>query len=174
MRGQVTHLAAATFPPLPMVVCREAYMTPAVGGIVSVGATYDRATDRALWPASQAENLARAREILGDGRVPAAAPLEGRVGMRCMAPDRLPLVGPLPDHGAPGRPERLRDVARHPGLHGLLGYASRGLIWAPLAAELLICNLEGMPLPVEATLAAALDPGRFLLKSRRKTVAGAP
>jgi len=174
MRGQVTHLAADTFAGLPLVVCREAYMTPAMDGIASVGATYERDTERSLRPASQAENLARARDILGAGRVPADPPLAGRVGLRCMAPDRLPLVGALPDHGAPGMPERLRDVARHPGLHALLGYASRGLIWAPLAAELLVCQLEGLPSPVEATLAAALDPGRFLLKSRRKTVASAP
>ncbi|WP_307722166.1 FAD-dependent 5-carboxymethylaminomethyl-2-thiouridine(34) oxidoreductase MnmC [Pseudoduganella umbonata] len=174
MRGQVTHLAADTFAALPLVVCREAYMTPAMDGIASVGATYDRAGDRALWPASQAENLERAREILGRHRVPAEPPLAGRVGLRCMAPDRLPLVGTLPDYTAAGQPERLRDVARHPGLHALLGYASRGLIWAPLAAELLACNLEGQASPLETTLAAALDPGRFLLKSRRKTVAGAP
>lgn len=174
MRGQVTHLAADTFAAPALVVCREAYMTPAADGIASVGATYDRASDRTLWPASQAENLERAREILGAGRVPAAPPLAGRVGLRCMAPDRLPLVGALPDHDAAGQPERLRDVARHPGLHALLGYASRGLIWAPLAAELLACNLEGQSSPVEASLAAALDPGRFLLKSRRKTVAAAP
>lgn len=178
MRGQVTHLAAGSFAALPLVVCREAYMTPASGGVASVGATYDRTSDgeadRALWPSSQAENLERAREILGGGRVPADAPLAGRVGLRCMAPDRLPLVGTLPDHGVAGQPERLRDVVRQPGLHGLLGYASRGLIWAPLAAELLVCQLEGLPSPVEATLAAALDPGRFLLKARRKTVASAP
>ncbi|GGY69420.1 FAD-dependent 5-carboxymethylaminomethyl-2-thiouridine(34) oxidoreductase MnmC [Pseudoduganella albidiflava] len=178
MRGQVTHLAAGTFAALPLVVCREAYMTPASGGIASVGATYDRTSDReadrTLWPSSQAENLARAREILGAARVPDDAPLAGRVGLRCMAPDRLPLVGALPDHGAANQPERLRDVVRHPGLHGLLGYASRGLIWAPLAAELLACQLDGLASPLEATLAAALDPGRFLLKARRKTVAIAP
>ncbi|WP_229487844.1 FAD-dependent 5-carboxymethylaminomethyl-2-thiouridine(34) oxidoreductase MnmC [Pseudoduganella lutea] len=178
MRGQVTHLAADTFAAPPMVVCREAYLTPAMEGIASVGATYDRTSDReadrALWPASQQENLARAREILGAGRVPEAPALAGRVGLRCMAPDRLPLVGTLPDHAAPGQPERLRDVPRHPGLHALLGYASRGLIWAPLAAELLVCQLEGLSSPIEASLAGALDPGRFLLKSRRKTVVIAP
>lgn len=174
MRGQVTHLAADTFAAPALVVCREAYMTPAMDGIASVGATYERDMQRALRPASQAENLARARDILGAARVPADPPLAGRVGWRCMAPDRLPLVGALPDHAAAGAPERLRDVARHPGLHALLGYASRGLIWAPLAAELLVCQLEGLPSPVEATLAAALDPGRFMLKARRKTVASTP
>jgi tRNA 5-methylaminomethyl-2-thiouridine biosynthesis bifunctional protein len=150
-----------------MVVCREAYMTPPVAHIVSVGATYDKADDRRLWQSSQDENLQRAAEILGTA-VGEGAPLQGRVGFRTMAPDRLPLVGGLPDSAHPVRTERLRDLPRHPGLYGLLGYASRGLIWAPLAAEILACQLEDEPLPIEATLAAALDPGRFLLKQRRK------
>ena len=170
MRGQVTHLQEQDFPHLPLVVCREAYLTPPVHGIVSIGATYDSDTDRALRDASQQENLSRARDIL-PGVLPQDLshhlPLAGRVGLRCMAPDRLPLVGPLPDYGATLRMERLRDVPRHAGLYGLLGYASRGLIWAPLAAELLAAQLEHEPLPLEAALAAALDPARFLLKSRR-------
>jgi tRNA 5-methylaminomethyl-2-thiouridine biosynthesis bifunctional protein len=170
MRGQVTHVDAQTFPALPLVVCREAYITPPVHGIVSAGATYDTDTDTALRAASQQENLLRAAEILPGAldRLAEQAPLAGRVGFRCMAPDRLPLVGALPDHAAPGKIERLRDVPRHSGLYGLLGYASRGLIWAPLAAELLAAQLENEPLPLEATLLAALDPGRFLLKARRK------
>ncbi|UGQ46863.1 FAD-dependent 5-carboxymethylaminomethyl-2-thiouridine(34) oxidoreductase MnmC [Massilia endophytica] len=178
MRGQVTHLPDQRFPALPMVVCREAYMTPPVDGIVSVGATYDSDGERALRASSQEENLARAEEILSPGRLAPhrldEAPLAGRVGFRCMAPDRLPLAGTLPDYGAHGRPERLRDVPRHPGLHCLLGYASRGLIWAPLMAELLASQLEGEPLPLEAGLAAALDPARFLLKDRRRSVAATP
>ncbi|HEY0590074.1 MAG TPA: FAD-dependent 5-carboxymethylaminomethyl-2-thiouridine(34) oxidoreductase MnmC [Pseudoduganella sp.] len=167
MRGQVTHLAEGTFPSLSLVVCREAYMTPAVEGIVSVGATYDKSSDRQLWQSSQDENLLRAEEILGSPHG-AGAPLQGRVGFRTMAPDRLPLVGALPDSSNETRTERLRELPRHPGIYTLLGYASRGLIWAPLAAEILACQLEDEPLPIEATLAAALDPGRFLLKHRRK------
>ncbi|KQV79426.1 tRNA U-34 5-methylaminomethyl-2-thiouridine biosynthesis protein [Massilia sp. Root351] len=170
MRGQVTHLQEQDFPRLPLVVCREAYLTPPVQGIVSIGATYDSDTGRALREASQQENLSRARDIL-PGALPQDVarhlPLAGRVGLRCMAPDRLPLVGALPDYGAALRSERLRDVPRHAGLYGLLGYASRGLIWAPLAAELLAAQLEHEALPLEASLAAALDPARFLLKSRR-------
>jgi len=89
------------------------------------------------------------------------------------APDRLPLVGRLPDFAAAGAIERLRDVPRHPGLYGLLGYASRGLIWAPLAAELLAAQLEGEPLPLEMALVDALDPARFVLRARRSSRAPA-
>jgi tRNA 5-methylaminomethyl-2-thiouridine biosynthesis bifunctional protein len=178
VRGQVTHLARGTLPELPLVVCRDAYMTPpstppstpGANAIVSVGATYDQDADCALRASSQQGNLQKMAALLG---LPDAvdAPLAGRVGFRSVAPDRLPLVGALPDDAAGGdveRIERLSDVPRWPGLYGLLGYASRGLIWAPLAAELLAAQLGGEPLPVESCLAQALDPGRFLLKARRR------
>ena len=177
LRGQVTHLAldnpgSAGAPRLPLVVCREAYVTPPANGIVCAGATYDNDDDPQLRADSQLENLTRLAEIVPGEAVAelaASAPLAGRVGFRCAAPDRLPLCGALPDHGAAGRLERLRDVPRHPGLYGLLGYASRGLIWAPLMAELLVSQLENAPPPLEASLVAALDPGRFLLKERRRS-----
>ena len=166
VRGQVTHLPQGMLPAVPFVVCREAYVTPAHDGIVCVGASYDADADATLRASSQRDNIAKTADILGVA--PFEAPLAGRTGFRCMAPDRLPLAGALPDPGVPGRCERLRDVPRWPGLHGLLGYASRGLIWAPLVAELLACQLEGEPLPLETQLAAALDPARFLLRERRR------
>jgi tRNA 5-methylaminomethyl-2-thiouridine biosynthesis bifunctional protein len=76
----------------------------------------------------------------------------------------------LPDYAALAhfRGERLRDVPRLPGMHGLLGYASRGMIWAPLAAELLAAQINGEPLPLERDLVATLDPARFALKTCRR------
>ncbi|MBA5637476.1 FAD-dependent 5-carboxymethylaminomethyl-2-thiouridine(34) oxidoreductase MnmC [Duganella sp. LX20W] len=168
LRGQVTHLDPARVPPQSLVVCREAYVTPPSDGVVCAGATYGTDDDRALREACQQENLARLAEIL-DGVQVDDAPLAGRVGFRCAAPDRLPLAGALPDYPSAGRLEQLRDVPRHPGLYCLLGYASRGIIWAPLMAEVLVSQLEGTPLPLEATLAEAIDPGRFLLKQRRRS-----
>jgi len=167
MRGQVSHVPAEMLPPLPVVLCREAYLTPPSHGVCSAGATYDLDPDPALSPASHAENLARLRGLLSDPHAAEGAPLQGRVGFRSIAPDRLPLVGRLPDFEAAGSTERLRDVPRHPGLYALLGYASRGLIWAGLGAELLAAQIEGEPLPLEMALVDALDPARFVLRARR-------
>ncbi|MBQ5963698.1 FAD-dependent 5-carboxymethylaminomethyl-2-thiouridine(34) oxidoreductase MnmC [Massilia sp. ZL223] len=169
LRGQVSHLDAGQAPALPLVLCREAYLTPAANGIVCAGATYDLDSDPQLRAASHEENLARMRALVSDPQAALDAPLLGRVGFRCVAPDRLPLVGRLPDFASAGSTERLRDVPRHPGLHALLGYASRGLIWAPLAAELLAAQLEGEPLPLEMNLVDALDPARFVLRARRSS-----
>jgi tRNA 5-methylaminomethyl-2-thiouridine biosynthesis bifunctional protein len=148
-------------------LCREAYLTPAAGGIACAGATYDLDADPRLRASSQQENLERLRALVSTPDAGMGAPLAGRVGFRCVAPDRLPLVGALPDFDAAGSTERLRDLPRHPGLYSLLGYASRGLIWAPLCAELLVSRLENAPLPLETSLVDALDPARFVLRARR-------
>ncbi|WP_343586100.1 FAD-dependent 5-carboxymethylaminomethyl-2-thiouridine(34) oxidoreductase MnmC [Herbaspirillum sp.] len=178
VRGQVTHLPAAGFPELPVALCGDGYLTRPYAGSVCMGASYDRDGDTALRAGSHADNLQRLRNMLPgiDQRYAMpdaqAANLPGRVGFRCIAPDRLPLVGALPDVDAAAAPTRLEAVPRHAGLYGLLGYASRGLIWAPVMAELLAAMLEREPLPLPRDLLAALDPARFVLKGGAEAVAG--
>jgi tRNA 5-methylaminomethyl-2-thiouridine biosynthesis bifunctional protein len=172
MRGQVTHLPAASVPALPVVVCGEGYLTRPSKGICCIGASYD-ADDgmqlRQLRRDSHEGNLARLAQILPQAAAKLGeVDMAGRVGFRCITPDRLPLVGALPDMTLSIAGSRLRDVPRLAGLFGLIGYGSRGLIWAPFAAELLASALEGEPLPVERELAEALDPARFALKAHRR------
>lgn len=175
LRGQVSHLPAAAMPNLsglPFALCGDGYVTPPTAGIISLGASYDDDQDPALRVQSHIDNLHKLQQMLPALSI-AADPttLDGRVGFRCVAADRLPLAGALPDTEAAQlntADMHLADLPRLPGLHGLLGYASRGLIWAPLAAELLACQLEGEPLPMGRDLAALLDPARFALKAIRK------
>jgi tRNA 5-methylaminomethyl-2-thiouridine biosynthesis bifunctional protein len=166
IRGQVTHVQAEALPELPVVLCGEGYVTRPAGGICCVGASYDFDSDAQLRQASHDENLARLKQVLPHAEVDVA--MAGRVGFRCVSPDRLPLVGALPDPQLPVAGTRLRDVARLPGLYGLLAYGSRGIVWATFAAELLASMLEGEPLPIERELAEALDPVRFALKAYRR------
>jgi tRNA 5-methylaminomethyl-2-thiouridine biosynthesis bifunctional protein len=171
IRGQVTHVAADLLPDLPMPICGDGYVIPARGEICCVGATYDADTDARLRTASQDENLARLLRLFPQSAAQMAdLPLAGRVGLRCVSPDRLPLVGAMPDFGAlqAMRGERLRDVPRHAGLHCLLAYASRGLTWAPLAAELLAAQICCEPVPLERDLCATIDPARFALQALRR------
>jgi tRNA 5-methylaminomethyl-2-thiouridine biosynthesis bifunctional protein len=172
VRGQVTHMPAAGFPEVPVALCGDGYLTRPYAGSVCMGASYDRDGDTKLRADSHAGNLQRLRNMLPgiDQRYAMpdaqAASLPGRVGFRCIAPDRLPLVGALPaiDGAVATVPTRLEAVPRHTGLYGLLGYASRGLIWAPVMAELLAAMLEREPLPLPRDLLAVLDPARFALK----------
>lgn len=169
MRGQVTLVPTCRLPPLRSALCRDGYAAPAVDGLHAVGASYDADADPLPRPECDDGNLQRLMGLI-PGLAIDAGPYASRVGFRPVPPDRLPIAGPLPDWDC--LPEstaaRLADMARQPGLYGLLGYASRGLVWATLLAETLASHLEAEPLPLEADLLDAIDPGRFALREIRK------
>jgi tRNA 5-methylaminomethyl-2-thiouridine biosynthesis bifunctional protein len=80
-----------------------------------------------------------------------AARLIGWAGPRAATADRLPACGALPNDA------QIQDRA---GGYVVTGLGARGLIWAPLCAEVLAARLEGEPTPIERGLLAALDPLR--------------
>ena len=170
VRGQVSHILAGQLPKLSHPLCREGYLTPAVGGIHCLGASYAYDEVEALRLDEHEGNLQRLAHMLpGAEQGLDPSTLDGRVGFRAATPDRLPLVGALPDLEAPlPRDGRLTDLPRQPGLYGLLGLGSRGLVWSALAAETLASQLDDDPLPLESDLVDAVDPGRFRLRAHRR------
>jgi tRNA 5-methylaminomethyl-2-thiouridine biosynthesis bifunctional protein len=62
----------------------------------------------------------------------------------------------------------VRFIPRHPGLWVTGALGSRGLIWAPLAAQMLAAWMEGTPMPLQADLVDALDPARWLVRQARQ------
>lgn len=171
VRGQVSHLPAGSLPDFALPACCEGYLTPAVEGFHCLGASYAYDTGTELRVEEHAGNLKRLARILpGCGHDMNPMVIGGKVGFRAATPDRLPLVGALPDASVPlPRDVRLHDLPRRPGLYGLLGLGSRGLVWAALAAETLASRIEGEPLPVENDLADAIDPARFQLRRHRRS-----
>ncbi len=150
VRGQLTYLPSESIDAPRAVLLRGGMVLPPVDGVCVVGASYDlNDEDPAPRASSHAGNLERLERIIPLKARP--QPLEGRVAFRSVAPDRLPLVGKLAD-----------------GVYGALAYGSRGLLWSALAAEVLASELEGEPMPVEATLLNALDPSRFARRARRR------
>ena len=170
-RGQVSHLPAAATPPLDIVVCKLGYAMPAIDGLRLIGATLQSGdTDTRLRTVDHQENLARLNLSLpGFAKDIAPENLSGRVGFRPMSPDRLPIVGPVPDAAAASPNTRLHNLPRQPGLWCVQGFGARGIVWSALMADLLVSRLEGEPLPLENDLVDACDPGRFLLKKARRT-----
>lgn len=69
---------------------------------------------------------------------------------------------------APLRGAHLADLPRLPGAYALFALGSRGLVLAPLLAQLVVAQMEGEPWPIERDLAAAVDPARFLLQRLRR------
>ena len=167
-RGQVSHLSAATTPAIDVVAYKLAYIIPSLDGQRLVGATHTIDDyEPAERIADHRENLARLQRLLPDYAADIdPATLNGLVGFRPMSPDRLPMVGPLPIETPVTANTRLHNLPLHPGLWCVQGFGARGIVWSALMADLLVSRLEGEPLPLENDLVDAIDPGRFLIKTR--------
>ena len=173
-RGQVTILPAAPHwcPALP--VAGDGYAIAWRDGQLLCGATSDPDDPTpALRVADHARNLAALRRLSGQVWPHDVNKLDGRVGWRVHARDRLPLVGgvPLPwsERTHALRQEQARFVARQPGLHVLAALGSRGLSQALLAGEVVAAIITGTPVPVGSALLDAVDAARFAARARRAT-----
>ena len=160
-------------------------MTLANGDVLCGATTHANDPDAEARLADHAHNLRQlagltGSRLLGDGdaaddgrRVAALAArgqLQGRVGWRAAAADRLPLVGAVParlPHDAAALPDQPRHWPRVPGLFVAAGLGSRGLTWAPLAARLLASWITDAPYPLPADMVDALDPARFCTRRVR-------
>jgi tRNA 5-methylaminomethyl-2-thiouridine biosynthesis bifunctional protein len=176
LRGQLTFLPGSAVRGLRTVLTGDGYVIPAVDGYAIVGATTafddddtDTRTD------DHVQNLAALERLLptSTGGIDRVS-LSGAVGFRCVAPDRLPLIGAVPDVAAADTAPvgaHLADMPRLPGLFTVCAYGSRGLLWSALAGEVIADLAEGTPPVLEKSLADAVDPARFLLKQLRRAQA---
>lgn len=148
VRGQVTHLPADPRRPLGIGVSGLGYVSPTPDGGHVIGASFDNDDESTgLRHHDHVDNLARAESMLpGFTAGVDAASLGGWAGVRATVRDRLPIVG----------------EGIEPGLWFATGLGSRGLLWAPLGAELIAGDLDGDPRPLPRALAGALSPRRFL------------
>ncbi|MEP6506371.1 MAG: FAD-dependent 5-carboxymethylaminomethyl-2-thiouridine(34) oxidoreductase MnmC, partial [Betaproteobacteria bacterium] len=196
-RGQVSIVAAGTpglrAPSLP--IAGSGYALTLADGAVMCGATTaaddpdadDRLADHAhnlRQLAAVTDSVLQADGALDDTLLVAATlvangQLQGRVGWRATAIDRLPLIGALASRlegDEPALPDQPRHWPRVPGLFVASGFGSRGLTWAPLAGRLIAAWVTGAPYPLPADLVDALDPARFATRrvraSRRPPSAG--
>ena len=89
----------------------------------TVGSSYDENSDDLnSWPSSDQENLDLIQEMLNDNfNATELKVIRSFVGIRCVANDRLPIMGP---------------VIGHPGLYTLTALGSRGVMWSALACQL--------------------------------------
>lgn len=170
VRGQlsVVHGAPAGLLPVPLADAGYALQLP--DGRVLCGATSQiDDPDPTLREADRAENLATLLRLSG-WTPPADARIEGRVGWRLQAQDKLPLLGPLPAASdTPSHAHQPRHVPRRPGLYVATAYGSRGLTQAALAGEVVAAWLSGAPMPVPARLLDAVDCARYAARLNRKS-----
>lgn len=177
IRGQTSELPVATdglrLPAVPLA--GDGYVLPALPGDWALfGATAQPGDgDPTLRDADHRHNLERLARLTGSRPMPdARAALGGRVGWRCAADDRLPLIGAAPDADAARQPgcrlDQPRFVPRRPGLYVFTALGSRGITWASLGAQTLASLVSGAPCPLEASLLDAVDAGRFTSRNARR------
>ncbi|PZP87267.1 MAG: hypothetical protein DI582_00415 [Azospirillum brasilense] len=141
--GQVSLLEpTALAPSLPHILCHKGYAIHTPQALL-LGATYDRADlSCAVTEANHAHNINELQRALPQAVLRGQA-TGGRTSLRATTPHRLPYVGQV-----------------QPGLYVNVGHGSRGMISAPLAAEILASEMAGEPLPISRALRAALQPPR--------------
>ena len=178
--GQVDYFSEAK--PPHHVKAFGPYAAPAPHGGTLIGATY-ASLDAGETPAPSAEatqqNIDAVTERLpelGAQLTPEAA--TSRVSVRCVTPDRMPIAGALPDweyYAAAydglrvGKRAAYPDAKYQQGLFALTGLGSRGLMTAPLAADLIVADMSGGRSPVDVGVANALHPARFFVRALKRS-----
>lgn len=171
LRGQVTLLPPGSIGELEVTVSGDRHAVVLPDGRTMIGATFqDHDDDTSVRASDHADNMASVERML-PGLCAALKieleQLEGRTGFRAVTPDRLPAYGALGDARADAIKSGDRGNATnhqtkgHP-LYLASGLGARGIVWAPLCAELLASQINGDPWPVAKHLAQAVDPARLL------------
>lgn len=162
------------------ICCHHGYMIPEVEGRLLVGASWrEEGAPMTLSEDEMATLVEEAMSFLPELEIEAEAQVIGRVGRRTGTPDHLPLCGPVPNLDAfldvykdlhHGRFDRLAEPPWWDGLYTMTALGARGLLAAPLCAEILANRLCGDTSGVDEALERAIHPARYLvryLKRRR-------
>jgi tRNA 5-methylaminomethyl-2-thiouridine biosynthesis bifunctional protein len=106
----------------------------------------------------------------------AAAQLRSRAGVRATSPDRLPIIGAMPDvemilkshaglRTGIAVPEETAIVS---GLYLAGGYGSRGFTFGPWAARLISALIHDDPLPTQLAALPLVNPARQILRDLKR------
>lgn len=172
VRGQVNFFAPTSASEnIKTIICSTHYLSPALDGLHSIGATYaPNDINPQLSQADTLENINALRTISAEvfNSIQPYNSL-GRVAWRSQTPDYLPLAGQmLNEKLLRTKPPRYNaNPAELPWLDGLYvnaGHGSKGMISAPICAELIAGMASKSALNLENNLASKLNPSRFLLK----------
>jgi tRNA 5-methylaminomethyl-2-thiouridine biosynthesis bifunctional protein len=153
------------------LICSDHYLSPAVDGWHVIGTTYaPNDMNATIREADTRENLQALRVISASVHQSIdARNMEGRVAWRSQTRDYMPLAGQMIDADKlRAKPPRYNaKPSDMPWLNGLFvnaGHGSKGMITAPICAELIADLSTYSPLKVSAELASKLNPSRFLLR----------
>jgi tRNA 5-methylaminomethyl-2-thiouridine biosynthesis bifunctional protein len=149
---------------LKKVVCYNGYVTPASKGVYLLGAHYRHHDLRGeVDDGDTCDVLARCSRWLPELQVRAEDVVSSRVCFRASTFDRLPYAGEVPFKGSFSDSSWLGRPSSS-GLYASLGHGSRGLLSAPLSAEIAARKALEEDLGDLQDVAALLTPARIPLK----------
>ena len=165
--GRISLLRETDLPELRCALTGDGYVAR-TEGFCAVGATYEpgEAPDVAVQEAHE-HNLSTFDKLTG--RRPDVLAAGFYEGVRAVPADRMPLAGrgwtvaELEGLAFRGVPEA-RSIPRAPGLWICAGFGSRGLTWGLACARHVAADVTGDVQALPGSLAAKLDPARFLPK----------
>ncbi len=178
-RGQLSLVQANKYSSkLAMPISYQGYMMPADKGLHVVGASFEMDDcDTQLRQQEDQANMDDMNTWLKLG-LDQQAVTGGRASVRAVTPDRVPVVGALPDVESYQRhygdlfkgkkPQRYPVAEYLPGLYINAGHGARGFSSAMLCSEILAAMICAEPLPVSNRVRYALHPARFLIRTLKK------
>lgn len=186
VQGQVTSMKTnENISKLSTVICHKGYLTPSHKDAHCIGATFNKNSTRTtVKPEEDQFNIDMLStclpELTASIKWTAEDIISSKSRLRCMTPDHMPMVGPMPDvkkhlanyaHLAKDKNWKYKQAAPViDNLYLMMGFGARGLCSAPLAADILTADLCGTPYPVDNEMLFNLSPNRFVIRDiiRRK------
>lgn len=177
LAGQISQFSATPQQQaLKAVVCSKRYVMPPLGDRLTIGSSFRiNSTQTELREVDHDENWRALAATLPALATEHAQLRGGRAGVRCTASDYLPLVGQvykpsrLREHYEKTKRRRwarqIRPANPWRGLWVNTAHGSKGLCSAHLCAKYLAACISGEPSPLQRSLAAALDPNRFIKRA---------
>ena len=179
-RGQTSDFRCLSSREIPRcVISSKRYVIPGKDS-VTTGATFLR--DDISMGLSDEEHQQNYQGLLDmlPGLECNSTPVNGYAGVRATTPDRLPLVGPVPDHAATadayhdlhhGRPQQ--DYPKLPTIPRLMvlgGFGSRGIVTTAYSAHLLADYLLDVAPATDSltSFSSLLNPVRFQIRELKR------
>lgn len=174
IRGQISIVPQSSG--VKRILCGKGYITPAVNGKYTLGATFNFNTDsNDIKIEEHQENLANFNNLLSpllDDITPEK--LSGQVNFRSSPHDYLPAVGPISDFEIfantyarikQDRKAKFREPCQKlPNLYLNIGHGAKGILTAPICGEIIADYIEDSQLSCSSKLRQALHPDRLYAK----------
>lgn len=149
-RGRLSLLCGNALQGLNGAATGPGYAIKSPDGWSGVGATYESSEKRLSDREAHIKNLEHLRELFPNSAHSVAAGFYS--GFRCVAPDRMPVIG---------RVRAMGNIGENEHFYLSCAMGSRGTVFCEIGSKIISAQMFGEPVPLEADLIRAVSPERF-------------